>query len=55
MKHDCSIHCDELVSLPKSMLTNYIGILPASRITQLNEALKNALELHDDLMPDITN
>jgi len=27
LKHDSSIHCDELVSLPKSALTNYIGTL----------------------------
>ena len=27
LKHDSSIHCDELISLPKSMLKNYIGEL----------------------------
>ena len=45
LKHDSSIHCDELVSLPKSMLTNFIGTLPAETIMQLNVALKVALEL----------
>ena len=25
LKHDSAIHCDELVSLPKSALTNYMG------------------------------
>ena len=25
LKHDSAVHCDELVSLPKSMLTDYIG------------------------------
>ena len=27
LKHDSSIHCDELVSLPKTSLTDYIGSL----------------------------
>lgn len=45
LKHDSSIHCDELVSLPKSMLTNYIGALSAEKLEQLNLALKIALDL----------
>ena len=28
LKHDSSIHCDDLISLPKNMLTDYIGISP---------------------------
>jgi hypothetical protein len=43
LKQDSSIHCDELVSLPKSSLTDYIGSLPHQRITQLNRALRIAL------------
>ncbi|QTA83227.1 Toxin-antitoxin system, toxin component, mRNA interferase PemK/MazF-like [Desulfonema limicola] len=27
LRHESSIHCDELVSLPKSVLTNFIGTL----------------------------
>ena len=27
LKHESSIHCDELVSLSKTMLTNYVGTL----------------------------
>jgi mRNA interferase MazF len=27
LKHDSGIHCDELVSLPKSMLTDFVGSL----------------------------
>jgi mRNA interferase MazF len=30
LKYDSSIHCDELISLPKSLLTNYIGTLSAT-------------------------
>lgn len=45
LKHDSAIHCDELVSLPKSALTDYVGTLSASRIRDLNRALAVALEL----------
>lgn len=47
LKHDSSIHCDELVSLPKSVLTYYIGMLPPDKIEQLNYALRIALDLPD--------
>jgi mRNA interferase MazF len=33
LKHDSSIHCDELVSLPKSALTNFIGTLSPQKIS----------------------
>jgi mRNA interferase MazF len=45
--HDSSIHCDELVSLPKSMLTNFIGTLSTIKLQALNNALKIALDLPD--------
>jgi mRNA interferase MazF len=48
LKHDGSIHCDELVSLPKSMLTNFISKLPDEKIKLLDKALKAALQLYDD-------
>jgi len=47
MKHESSIHCDELVSLPKSMLTNYIGTLPPAKAEILTEALRVALDIAD--------
>ena len=47
LKHDSSIHCDELVSLPKSALSNFIGMLPPSKIEALNRALRVALDLPD--------
>ena len=48
LKHDSSIHCDELVSLPKSVLTNYVGALPPSKLESLNRALRVALEVGRD-------
>ena len=46
LKHDSSIHCDELVSLPKSVLTNFVGALSSNKIAELNQALKVALDLN---------
>ena len=45
LKHDSSIHCDELVSLPKSSLTNYVGNLHPARVRDLDAALRIALDL----------
>jgi mRNA interferase MazF len=47
LKHDSSIHCDELVSLPKSLLTNYLGTLSPQKIRALNQALCIALDIPD--------
>lgn len=45
MKHESSIHCDELVSLPKTLLTRYVGQLDSSKIEELDAALGVALGL----------
>jgi mRNA interferase MazF len=45
LKHDSSIHCDELVSLPKSVLTNFVGTLSGQKIHALNQSLALALDL----------
>jgi mRNA interferase MazF len=45
LTHDSCIHCDELMSLSKFVLTNFIGSLSPQKTQELNEALKSALEL----------
>lgn len=47
LKHESSIHCDGLVSLPKSVLMNYIGMLPPDKLTGLDHALRVALDLRE--------
>ena len=47
LKHDSSIHCDELVSLPKTVLTNFVGTLSPRKLNALNTSLKIALEIND--------
>jgi mRNA interferase MazF len=43
LKHDSCIRCDELFSLHKSALTNFVGRLSEDALGQLNMALKIAL------------
>lgn len=45
LRHDSSIHCDALVSLPKASLTDFIGTLSPDRREELGRALRIALDL----------
>ena len=45
LKHDSTIHCDELVSLPKQMLTDYVGSLTLPARQAFARALGIALEI----------
>ncbi|HVT58565.1 MAG TPA: type II toxin-antitoxin system PemK/MazF family toxin [Thermoanaerobaculia bacterium] len=45
LKHESSVHCDELVSLPKSQPTDYLGSLQFSKLLELDQALAIALDL----------
>jgi len=47
LKHASAIHCDGLVSLPKSALTDYVGCLGPQKRAALHIALKVALDLLD--------
>ncbi len=47
MKHASSIHCDELVSLLKGKLTDFVGMLASHKRPALNAALKVALSLDE--------
>ena len=48
LKHDSSIHCDELVSLPKSVLTQYVSALKNSKLRMLDRALMVALDIRQE-------
>ena len=45
LKHPSLIMCDNLVSLRKTDLTQYVGSLSRTKILELNTALKMALDL----------
>jgi mRNA interferase MazF len=46
LKHPSWIMCDNLVSLRKSDLTQFVGTLSQSKVAELGRALKMALELY---------
>ena len=45
MKHASVIMCDNLVSLPKTILTDYVGSLSVSKLSELGRSLRIALDL----------
>lgn len=45
LKHPSWIICDNLVSVNKSELKDFIGSLPTSKLAELNHALKAALDV----------
>jgi mRNA interferase MazF len=47
LKQESSIHCDELISLPKSALTHYVGSLKAIALSELSGALAISLGIED--------
>jgi len=47
LKHHSCIYCDELISIPKSALTNYIGKLSEKKLEELNKAIRIALQIED--------
>jgi len=45
LKHDSAIHCDELVSILKNALTDYVGALSCVKLRLLDAALRVAVGL----------
>ena len=45
LKHDSSLHCDELLSLPKSALTQFVGRLGPPKLRELDRALIATLDI----------
>ena len=52
LKHESSIHCDELMSLSKISLTSFIGSLSPAKQALLDRALAFALGLTSDMFPE---
>ena len=46
LKHASSIRCDELISIPKSSLTSFIGTLSPDKLAALNQALAIAIGIN---------
>jgi mRNA interferase MazF len=45
LKHESWILCDNLTSIPKYVLTQYVGSLSSDRIVEVDRALSMALDL----------
>ena len=45
LKHDSAICCDALISIPKSMLTDYVSTLLDTKMNEVNVALCKALAI----------
>jgi mRNA interferase MazF len=43
LKHDSAVYCDELVSIRKTLLTDYVGSLPPGKMEEVNTAIRIAL------------
>ena len=43
LKHDSAIYCDALISVQKSLLTDYVGTLSETKLQKINTALRIAL------------
>lgn len=50
LRHDSSVHCDELVSLPKSQLTRYVGSLGTAKLRRIDAALMAALGIEVEIV-----
>jgi mRNA interferase MazF len=48
LKHESALHCDELVSLPKVALTDFIGTLSHAKLRELDRALIAALGIESE-------
>ena len=45
LKHDSAIHCDGLMSIEKTRLTDFVGELSPAKLRELDAALATALAL----------
>jgi len=43
LKHDSAVNCDDLKSIPKSSLTDYVGCCSDAKMEAVNTALRIAL------------
>jgi mRNA interferase MazF len=49
LKHPSAIRCDELISILKTRLTNYVGILSERKLIELRQGLSIALGIDGDI------
>ena len=45
LKHDSAVYCDALISIQKSMLTDYVSTISDTKMNEINIALRKALAI----------
>jgi len=50
LKHSSAIRCDELISILKSRLTDYVGTISEEKLDDLSQALSIALGIDDGFL-----
>jgi mRNA interferase MazF len=45
LKHDSAVYCDELISIRKTLLSDYVGSLSPAKMEEVNAALRIALAI----------
>lgn len=53
LAHSSSLHCDEVVTIRKEFLRDFVGSLPAEKLRQVNRALAIALDIDPDDLEDL--
>lgn len=48
LKHPSAVVCDELVSVPKALLSKYVGALGPKKLDELALALRVALDIEEE-------
>jgi mRNA interferase MazF len=53
LRHDSVVRCDEVTSVEKRRLVDYVGSLPESRMREVNRALAIALDVASEDIEDL--
>jgi mRNA interferase MazF len=49
LRHLSALHCDNILSLSRATLRDYVGSLPTHKLAEVNQALTVALALDEPL------
>jgi mRNA interferase MazF len=53
LAHASSLHCDEVVTIRKEFLRDYVGSLTPTKLREVNRALAIALDIDPDDLEDL--
>lgn len=53
LKHASALHCDEVMSIRRTLLRDFVGTLPPETMRKVNRALAIALEISPEDLEDL--